>query len=264
MLINIINARTNTFFIDRFSAAQNQAWCILGSNRSGIHDFFRLISGEDIQVSADCFNLPENPGIISFKKQQEIYESELKKDDTDFMDKLDPGTLSREFIEDIKRHGVLIDAFDLRPCMDKGYRELSTGQSRKLMLLSEFSKNRSCLIIEAPYDGLDPLSCKELDQALYHLHRQGILLVLFVCNRSDIPFWCTHTCIISKGKIGLQDTRENVFEFLDRELDNEAPDFKASVQDLDNDRGKGLISPDHKKLVRINQGIARYGGKTIF
>ncbi len=203
-------------------------------------------------------------GIVSFKKQQEIFESELKKEDTDFLDKFDPGTLGREFIKDIKSHETLIEAFDMSPCLDKGYRELSTGQSRKLILLSEFSKGRSCLIIEAPYDGLDPKSRKELDHALNRLHLMGTMLILFVYNRADIPPWCTHAAIISKGEMRLQGTREKVINSLEREFDNEPPDFKASVRDLEKKQVKGLTLPDHFPLVRLNQGFAGYGGKLIF
>ncbi|OGR23553.1 MAG: ABC transporter [Desulfobacterales bacterium RIFOXYA12_FULL_46_15] len=263
-LVNIIHARTDTLSIDRFSACLDQAWCILGSNHSGIHELFRLISKESTPIAADCFELPDNPGIISFKKQQEIYESELKKDDTDFMDKFDPGTLGREFIQDTESLESLIRAFDMDSCLDKGYRELSTGQSRKLMLLSEFSKGRSCFIIESPYDGLDLRSSKELDQALGLLHQQGILLILFVYNRTDIPSWCTHAGMMSKGKMVLQGTLERLIAYLDRRFGDEIPDFQASVQDLEKNQGKSFSPPDQKPLIKLNQGFAGYRGKTIF
>lgn len=262
--MDIINAKTESLFISRFSGQPGDAWCIFGSIHSGIHEFFKLITGDMSGILADSLDLPENIGIVSFRKQQAIYESELKKDDTDFMDKIDTGTPALNFIVNAGNHAALIEAFHLTECLDQGYRELSTGQSRKLILLSEFSKGRSCFIIEAPYDGLDLRSRKELDHALEHLHQQRILLILFVYNRSDIPSWCTHTGVISNGKIAFQGTREKVMDYLNREFVNEAPDFQASVPDLEKSRIRGFSPPDRKPLIRLNHGFAGYGGKTIF
>ena len=78
--MKIINAQSNTFSIDRFTAHSGDAWYIVGSNRSGIEDFFQLVSGQDTEVTADQLELPENMGVVSFKNQQDLYESELRKD----------------------------------------------------------------------------------------------------------------------------------------------------------------------------------------
>ena len=262
--ITIINAKTDRLFIDRFSARPKEAWCIFGSIHSGVHEFFRLITGDMPGVLADSLDLPENTGIVSFRKQQAVYESELKKDDTDFMDRIDTGTLARNFISNAENHAGLIKAFHLTECLDQGYRELSTGQAKKLMLLSEFSKDPACLIIEAPFEGLDPLSCGELSEALHHLHKTGVMLILFVYNQSDIPFWCTHIGVMANGSLVFQGPRETGTQWLAHELEQETPDFQASLKDLQKDEAfsfKGLYGTC---LVRLNQGFAGYGGKTIF
>ncbi|MBU1342826.1 MAG: ATP-binding cassette domain-containing protein [Proteobacteria bacterium] len=261
--MKIMNGKTDTLFIDRFSALNHEAWCIFGSNHSGMDDFFRLICGEHLDITADCLMLPENPGIVSFKKQQALYESELKKDDTDFLDKIDPGTPAREFIRDIQNHAGLIAAFNMTSCLDKGYRQLSTGQSRKLMLLSQFSKGISCLIIESPYEGLDPRSREEVDKALCHLHRQNVLLILFVANIHDIPCWCTHSGMVSQGRFILQGPRQDVQALLEHEAGREVPDFKAGAGDID-EQVANQPETDQPELIFLENGFAGYGGHDIF
>ncbi len=263
-VIHIVRAETGGLLIDRFSAREKEAWCIFGTIHSGVHEFFRLITGDMPGALAEVLDLPENPGIVSFRKQQAVYESELKKDDTDFMDRIDTGTLAWEFIVDAERHKGLIEALHLTECLEKGYRELSTGQSRKLMILSEFSKKPSCLIIETPFEGLDPLSCMELSEALKNLHKAGVLLILFVFNQSDIPAFCTHIAVMAKGSLVFQGPREKGAQWLAHELKQGIPDFQASSKDLQKAETLHHNGFDDTFLVRLNQGSAGYGGKTVF
>ncbi len=264
MCVNIIHASAERLSIDRFSARPGEAWCIYGAIHSGIHEFFRLLTGDMPGISAEVLELPEAPGIVSFKKQQAVYESELKKDDTDYMDRVDTGTPARDFIPDTEGHTDLIEVLGLTRCLDQGFRELSTGQVRKLMLLSEFSKHPSCLMVETPFEGLDPLSCKGVSEALNHLRKTGVMLLLFVCNRSDIPSWCTHIGVMAHGSLVFQGLRETGIPWLSREPEPGTPDFRASLKDLRKDKTRNFSNFEEAPLVQLNQGAAGYGEKTIF
>ncbi|MBU0972438.1 MAG: ABC transporter, partial [Proteobacteria bacterium] len=200
--MEIINAQSKNLSIERFFATSQEAWCLMGSNRSGIEDFFVLLEGKNPKISAQCMELPKNLGIVSFSRQQEIFEQELKKDDTDFLDKLDPGTPAGSFLENVPDHADLIKALDMTDSLDKGYRQLSTGQSRKLMLLAQITRGVSWLAIQAPYEGLDTQSCAELNRTLALLHGQGIGILITVNNRADIPDFCTHLGLVAQGRLG--------------------------------------------------------------
>ena len=217
---------------------------------------------------ADQLDLPDNIGIVSFKKQQDLYESELKKNDTDYLDKLDPGTPAATFLEDLEKHSDLIEAFDMTDCLDKGYRQLSTGQSRKLLILSQISKGVSCLVLQSPYDGLDHKSCQEMNKTLFHLHQQKKQLIIFVTNKSDIPSWCTHIGVMTKGGLAHQGGRQEIIQILEQNLQSQSPDFQASVQDLYKTRVTDKKhNSEHKQqiqLVRLRKGFAGYEGTTIF
>lgn len=273
-IMKIINAGLRDLVIERFAVEPKEAWCLVGTNRSGIDTFFTILSGEDPDVFADLMDLPPNMGIVSFRHQQVLFEEEQKKDETDFLDRIDPGTLACFFLENHEIHADLIKAFDMTDSMDKGYRQLSSGQARKLMLLAQITKGVSFLAVQTPYDGLDAHSCAELDKALALLHQKGIGLIITVYNRGDIPGWCTHVGVIANGRLALAGPRADIMEALKTSLLKGNPDFKASVKELIQDQkiirasldktGEKPGTQAKRELVRLKNGSAGYGGKTVF
>jgi molybdate transport system ATP-binding protein len=255
---------SDTLTIDRFDAEPGQAWCILGSNRSGIDTFFKLLTGQ-LPAPRSCVCLPDACGVFSFEAQQALFEKELKNDDTDFMDRLDPGTLARQFIKDPETHRNLIAAFDLAQVLDQGYRQLSTGQSRKLLLLSQISKGAQCLLIQSPYDGLDPGACSELNQALGLCADQGMLILIFVNNPEDVPDWATHIGIMAQGRLTAAGPRKDIPGHC--LTDQGQADFKARLIDILNSPADSHAdTPDKNatQLVCIEDGQAGYQGKPVF
>lgn len=261
--MKLINAATRQIKIDRFTAEEDEAWCVIGSNRSGIRNFFDVITGTQTKVTADEMDLPENLGRICFKDQQELYENELKNDDTDYMDRLDPGTLGRSFIDNVDQHIELIDTFNMTACMDKGYRQLSTGQTRKLLILSQISKGRSILAIQAPYEGLDKQSRVDVSQALAWLHQQKTMMLLFVHNLEDVPDWCTHLALMQDGKITTQGRQTDVAALIKDRMAEEAPDFAVSAKEVF-EKKRSDDPADRVELVCLTDGVAGYGGEPVF
>jgi molybdate transport system ATP-binding protein len=260
--MKIIQARTDHVTIEQFQALPGQAWTFLGTNRSGIDDLFDLVSGRQIKGTVTERSLPDQTGVVSFKDQQAVYESELKKDETDFLDRLDPGTPAREFLENIEAHAGLIKALGMNESLDKGYRQLSTGQTRKLLLLAPITKGISLLVIQAPFDGLDPDSCQELDRAMFQLFSRGIRILIFVYNKADIPSWTTHLGIVSKGTLVYQGPADQVPASL--LAGSSRPDFQATVRDFSPAKQTGPDTHETKNLVRLHHCTAGYGGKAVF
>ncbi len=267
--MKIIQARTNHVFIDHFQAMPGQAWAIVGTNRSGIDDFFDLVSGKAIDGTAAEQTLPDQLGVVCFKDQQAVYESELKKDQTDFLDRLDPGTPARAFLNNPDRHEGLIRAMDMTDSLNKGFRQLSTGQVRKLMILAPITKGVSFLVIQAPFDGLDAAGCRELDHALYQLFSRGTRMVLFVCNPEDVPAWATHIGVMANGRLVRQGPASRVSA---RCMDEtQGPDFLAGLPDMAqtsdavSDLPKKPENPlAGKEMIRLVNGYARYGDQLVF
>lgn len=252
----------NDLYINEFETTPDQRWCILGNNNSGIDRLIDLFSGNIKNFSAEILDLPEYPGVLSFQLQQEIYEEELRKDDSDFLNRVDPGTLVCEFLPDYRNYLPLLKAFGMDHCLQLGYRQLSSGQSRKLLFLQKLTSGATTLVIQNPYDGLDQKSCHELDLALQQLSGRNIELILLLSNRSDIPTWCTHLGLIKTGRLEVSGLIEEVRPLLKGPEESRVspPIVKKDIQN------HSLRETDaHKtELIYLRNGFAGYGDKKLF
>ncbi len=253
--MQIINFKSNDLYIKDFHITAGESWCILGANSSGIDTFFKILSGESPTMEV---TLPEKPAIISFARLQKIFEDELKKDDTNFLDRIDPGTPARDFLRNPEQHKQLIEALNLEGCLDKGFRQLSTGESRKLMLLSTISRNPGTLLIENPYDGLDTTSCRELNHSLQTLHQIGRQIIITVNNDTDVPSWCSHLAVLHDGHIILQGKIGDILPKL--------PDIKQRnttfFPEIDNNAKPH--DTGNTTIISLKDGFASYGSQEIF
>jgi len=266
--MKIENVKTSNIHIPLFEASSGQFWCILGQNRSGIDSFFSLLSPGHAKIPGTEICLPKDMGIFSFAGQQEVFEQELKNDDTDFIDRLDPGNLARAFIHDPDQYTDMIRAFGMDQVLDQGYRQLSTGQTRKLLLLSRISSGSQWLLIQSPFDGLDKAGCGQLDLALDHCRACGMGILAFVYDSGDIPSSATHIAVIENGHMTLQGSRQDILPKL-LDLQGQA-NFSADVNDLkpagtafSQDAVPGE-TPHSKELVRLEDGHAEYSGRPVF
>jgi molybdate transport system ATP-binding protein len=248
--------------IDEFLTKPGEAWCFFGDNNSGIDSFIDLLSGRLKDFSAETLHLPRNPAVLSFQVQQEIYEEELRNDDSDFLDKIDPGTLVCQFLPDYQQHWSLLKAFGMDHCLQLGYRQLSSGQSRKLLFLQKLIGGATTLVMQNPYDGLDQESCHELNLALQQLPSRNIELILLVNSESDIPPWCSHLALLASGRLEASGLRERVQPLLHglqrRRRSCPAPISINNLQPV-----IGAEGPDNE-LIYLRGGFAGYGDKKLF
>lgn len=258
-LIHIVNFHHRELSLPAFSAQPGQAWCWYGANGSGIEHFIDLISNTLDGYVAETLELPEDIGIICFRGQQEVFEEEIRHDDSDFLDRPDPGTLVRDFLPNHQQHLDLLEALTMTACLDKGYRQLSSGQARKLLLLRELIAGRSTLVLEQPYDGLDGDSRRHLDQTLALLPGQGLLLLATISDLGDLPPWADHLAIIADGTLVDCGPCQEV---LDRfRLRPRATTKKALVD------ARLRTSPapqEGEELIALHQGFAGYGEHHLF
>lgn len=111
--------------ITEFSANSGESWCIFGSNDSGVEVFLHLLQGNLEEYSTEKIEFPDSPGVITFENQQKIFEEELRNDDSDFLNRFDPGTPVRDFLTAPSDHVKLRKSQRMCDCLDLGYRTLS-------------------------------------------------------------------------------------------------------------------------------------------
>ena len=244
--------------IDSFTARTGELWCIWGENRSGVDELVELLSGEDDQFLFESSALPEDLAVVSFSNQQKIFEEEVRNDDSDYLQKIDPGTLARDFLGTDGDHKELIRLFHLDHILGSGYRQLSSGESRKLVLLNAITNGVLHLLVQNPYDGLDTASCTEFDQIMTSLHSRGLRIIITLTSKRDIPQWCTHLACMHKGKLVKQGLRDDVLA----EIPNgSSGDQWVDTVDLTSAENK---SQSREILISLKNGRARYGERLIF
>lgn len=238
--------------IDFLSTDGTGSWCLYGDNNSGLDLLADILSGRCTDYDAELLEIKEDTEILSFAKQQEQYEEELRNDDSDFLDHPDPGTLVREMIPDAIS-GSMVGLFQLEALLDQGIRQLSSGQTRKLMLLAALGQATKSLILQNPYDGLDADSVAELSRILKKLSMQGIEIVFLLNNRSDIPEWCENLGFFANGELIAAGPLDDILPQLPAQHTSKTP--LSWLQDGET---------GSNQLIELRHGWAAYGETLLF
>lgn len=204
-MINITNFEHTKLAVKNWQVLENESWCVLGRNGSGKQYLDQLLTGDLLPTSVDKLTLPsaDRIGLVSFETQQDIYEHELKMDATDYIDAHDVGTKAKDFLPQDKLNDQLICEFGLTHRLESGYRQLSTGEGRKLLILQAIFNGVELLVCDNPFDSLDEASCVALSSALERLSKTGINVLLMLSNRQDIPTWCSILLLLNVGNLML-------------------------------------------------------------
>lgn len=260
MRISRLNA--SFLFIQDWEIQSGESWCILGGNASGKGLLASILTGELKPESGEIDGLPLPASCVSFEQQHAFYEEQLRNDDTDFIDRLDTGSTGlqvllesgcsqSEAIELANRLGVGY-------ILDRGYRLLSSGEARKLLLLKEILAGPRMLILDEPYEGLDPESRKQVN-ALFASLIQEVHLILLVNRLDDVPDWSTHLGILQKGELIASGRREKIVS--KPELRQLFEFNESTVPELPPPLEKG---PVFDPILELREGRVQYGDTLQF
>ena len=261
-MIKIDNLKHSKLTIKKWQVADNETWCILGRNGAGKQYLDQLLTGELTSYTVNKLEIPkpDNVAMVSFETQQAIYEHELKMDDSDYTDCKDIGTQVKSFLPQDKLTDPLIATFDLSDKLESGYRQLSTGEGRKLLILQAILDGIELLVCDNPFDSLDEHSCLALSNVLSLLPSKNINVLLMLSNRQDIPVWCDNIAFIERGEFDVIGKLNN--EATKRQLDALLAPKLMTIEWPE--AINSLCDYQHPYLVKLNKGRVHYGGKNIF
>ena len=95
----------------------------------------------------------------------------------------------------------LLQLWDIWNAKDKPFKALSTGMKKRLSLALSMPGNPDFLLWDEPFNGLDPLGIKLLNEIILDLTEQGktILLSTHLLNEISVP---SNSCFVMKeGKL---------------------------------------------------------------
>jgi molybdate transport system ATP-binding protein len=200
-----------------------QHWVISGGNGAGKSALIAALTGTGNIISGQLQGLPERIGVVSFAAQEALINQERQKDDADILDVISIGTPVRNIIFDDcldpQTALEMITKFALDYLLDRAFRKLSTGESRKVMLVRALSCKPQLLLLDEPFEGLDIDTFALLQDYLQELALQ--VPMIMVLNRFDeIPAFITHIAYMEQGQllhqIDKQDTEayNNLYQLL--------------------------------------------------
>ncbi len=141
---------------------------------------------------------------VSLVEQQRLLDEELANDDSDFLDRIDTGStvfsLIYERCHNAARTDDLIRSLDLERLRESGFRELSTGETRRVMLARALAAGPDFLVLDEPFSGLDATHRKTLSAYLEALSGSVQMLVV-VSREEDMPEWVERVALFSRGRL---------------------------------------------------------------
>ena len=254
--------------------APGEHWVLLGGNGSGKSALAAALVGEGQLIAGARSELPRSQ-LVSFEVQRALIEAEREKDDSDITGEVFLGTPVRELLlaghPDITQ--PLVEAFGLADKLDRGFRQLSTGETRKLLLIRAIATEPELLVLDEPFDGLDVDATAQLVDQLHRLAQTtgasiaanaaspAATTIVLVLNRLDeIPAWVSHAALMVDGRIAHLGLIEEELPIIRQLLQLQRDDLVIPASELA-DRVPTLAPGP---LVKLTAGRVAYGDSVIF
>ncbi|WBV20545.1 molybdate ABC transporter ATP-binding protein ModF [Pantoea piersonii] len=173
--------------------AGGQNWAFVGANGSGKSSLARALAGELTPEKGDFISQFARPTRLSLEQLQKLVTDEWQRNNTDLLSEGedDTGRTALEIIQDeIKDNAralALAERFRISYLLDRRFKYLSTGETRKVLLCQALMKQPDLLILDEPFDGLDVASRASLTETLASLQQPDVALVLVLNRFDDIP-----------------------------------------------------------------------------
>lgn len=86
----------------------------------------------------------------------------------------------------------------------KKIEELSKGNQQKVQFLAAILHNPAVLIMDEPFNGLDPVNANVLKEAFLEMHRRGKTIIFSTHQLEQVEELCEDILIINKGQAVVQ------------------------------------------------------------
>lgn len=243
-----------------------QQWLIAGANGSGKSALAAVLAGEGHRMSGTLSGVPDRVALVSFERQAELIAAELRKDDADILDVISEGTPVAEIIAEVcvddELAQTLVATLGLESLMDRAFRKLSTGETRKVMLVRALTSRPDLLVLDEPFDGLDRDSLHWLQDHLAGL-AETVPIVLVLNRFDECPDFVTHVAYVDDGQLLQQVARddEQAFGELHQLLHLKTSELEVPMADP-----AAELAPldPAAPLVQLTGATVRYADNTVF
>lgn len=260
---------TRMLRLDELTIGQHQCWAFVGANGSGKSALARALSGELPLLSGERQSDFQRITRLSFEQLQQLVSDEWQRNNTDMLSANEDDTgrttaeVIQDTIEDRARCRRLAQQFGIEHLLDRRFKYLSTGETRKTMLCQALMPQPDLLILDEPFDGLDVASRQQLAVHLPELADQGYTLVLILNRFDDIPDFINQIGILADCTLTRTGERGDLLsEALIAQLAY-SEKLSGSVLPEPEDPKRQAKLPADEPRITLRNGVVQYNDRPI-
>jgi molybdate transport system ATP-binding protein len=258
--------------IDFLRVKPLQHTVVLGPNGSGKSALAAWVAGEGEWLDGQR-QVTANIAWVWVEQQQGLIEAEKQKDCADILDIIPvPTTVHQILFEGLSPNEIdltlvkrVTDVFSLAGMLQRPFRALSTGETRKLLLAKALLSQPELLILDEPWDGLDQQACADFNGLLLEISTETTFIL--VLNRlSEVPSFCQQLVLMQSGAIQWQTP-----------INDDLAEQLSHIEQLQHMQQQDLVLPDkdsdsfaphpldaNAPLVKLINVKVNYGENIVF
>ncbi|MFT5593948.1 MAG: molybdate transport system ATP-binding protein [Oceanicoccus sp.] len=253
--------------IDNLTIKRNNSWAFIGSNGSGKSAFAKVLTGS-LELTRGTLEGIDTASVsaVSFDAQQQLITREQERDDSDITNEVWQGTPVFELLYEVSDDQNQIDhwvaVFNISHILEKGFRKLSTGESRKVILIRALLQTDTLLVLDEPFDGLDASSQRVLNDTLAQQHQNGRQIILILNRLDEVPNWVSHLGFLHNLKLLAHGDKHAI---LQHPTVQAFLTFNSQTLALpERDPCCSMLNADVSPLVKLTNGKVAYSDRLIF
>ncbi|PKH20992.1 molybdate ABC transporter ATP-binding protein ModF [Enterobacterales bacterium CwR94] len=260
---------TQLLTLNDLQLQQGDSFAFVGANGSGKSSLARVLAGELPAQKGSVTNQFLRPVRLSFEQLMKLVAAEWERNNTDLVsaDEDDTGRTAAEIIQldvrDAARCQQLATEFGIAHLLNRRFKYLSTGESRKTLLCQALMPQPDLLILDEPFDGLDVQSRALLASMLETLSQQGYTLVLVLNRFDDIPAFVNHVGILADCTLTDVGERTAILQqALVAQLAHSEKMAGMTLPEADNPRELPELAADTAR-VQLRNGVVAYNDRPV-
>ena len=179
----------------------------------------------------------------------------------------DTGRTTAEIIQDDVHHparyAMLAQQFGISALLNRRFKYLSTGETRKALLCQALMSEPELLILDEPFDGLDVTARQQLAQRLTALNQAGMTLALVLNRFDEIPDFVQFAGVLADCTLAETGTTAELLQrALVAQLAHSERLTDVQLPEPDEPSARHAL-PDGEPRIVLNDGVVSYNDRPI-
>ncbi len=236
---------------------QGEHWLLIGANGAGKSALTAVLAGEAKPISGARHCSIASVALVSSDAQKQLISQQLATGEDSVVKQLIVNSTGYN----TQLGQRLITALDAEKLLARRFSDLSTGETRKLLLIKALSCGARLVVLDEPFDGLDSDASAALRTLLMQLSEY--ISFVFVLNRvAEIPAYITHYGYVNQRQLQHTLAQPNAEQRADLLKLLHLKQTSLVIPRRDSAQTTGLFSAE--VLVKLKQAKVSYNAVTVF